>query len=76
MVTVPEAWPSSPAAAVSWQPSCQPGREQSSGPVPLSIRSCRWPAWVTTPVPCYRRPSLLTRLEDSNGDRYSENVHL
>jgi len=34
MVTAPEAWPSSPATAVSWQPSCQPGREQSSGPSP------------------------------------------
>jgi hypothetical protein len=34
MVTAPEARRSSPAAAVSWQQSCQPGRDQSSGPSP------------------------------------------
>jgi len=34
MVTVPEGKPNSPAAAVSWQQSCQPGRDQSSGPSP------------------------------------------
>ena len=32
MVTVPEGKPCSPAAAVSWQQSCQPGCDQSSGP--------------------------------------------
>jgi hypothetical protein len=34
MVTVPEGKPKSPAAAVSWQQSCQPGCDQSSGPRP------------------------------------------
>ena len=34
MVTAPEAGRSSPAAAVSWQQPCQPGRDQSSGPSP------------------------------------------
>jgi hypothetical protein len=34
MVTAPEARPSSPAAAVSWQQSCQPCCDQSSGPSP------------------------------------------
>jgi hypothetical protein len=38
MVAAPEATPSSPAAAVSWQQSCQPDCDQSSRPVPLSIR--------------------------------------
>ncbi len=38
MVTAPEARPNSPAAAVSWQQSCQPDCDQSSSPVPLSIR--------------------------------------
>jgi len=57
MVTVPEARPNSPAAAVSWQQHASLAVTSRQDPVPLSIRSCRWPAWVTTPAPCYRRPN-------------------
>ena len=34
MVTVLEGKSNSPAAEVSWQQSCQPGYDQSSGPSP------------------------------------------
>jgi hypothetical protein len=52
MVTAPEARPSSPATAVSWQLSYQPGRDQSSGPSPAVTPFMRGPAWATTPAPC------------------------
>ena len=71
MVTVPEARRSSPAAAVSWQQSCQPGSDRSSGPSPLSIRSCSWPTWVTTPASCCRWLNhYWPGWDESNGDHY------
>ena len=52
MVTAPEARPRSPATAVSWRPSYQPGHDQSSEPRPAVNPFMRGPVWATTPVPC------------------------
>jgi hypothetical protein len=52
MVTAPEAGPSSQATVVSWQPSYQPGHDQSSGPHRAVHPFTRWPTWVTTPALC------------------------
>ena len=53
MVTAPEARPSSPAAAVS----CQPDRDQSSRPVPLSIRFAQLARVGHYAGALYRRPN-------------------
>lgn len=78
MVTAPEARASSPAAALSWPPSCRPGCDQSSGPSPA----------VNPFVSLARAGSLRRRLVTggliindqvgmiSDGDRYSEDIHL
>jgi hypothetical protein len=78
MVTAPEAGCSSPAAAVSWQQSWQPGCDQSSGAGPA----------VNPFVPLARVGSLRRRLVTggliindhvgmiSDGDRYSEDFYL
>ena len=58
MVTAPETKPGSPAAAVSWQQSCQPGCDQPSGPRPAVnpfVSLAR--VWVTTPASCCRQPN-------------------
>ena len=78
MVTAPEARRCSPAAAVSWQQSCQPGCDQSSVLSPAcqsvhaagprgSLRRCL----VTGGLIITDQVGMI-----SNGDRYSANIHL
>ena len=51
MVTVPEGRPSSRPPRCRGSSHASLAVTSRQDPVPLSIRSCRWPPCVTTPAP-------------------------